>query len=263
MIEVEQLSKRYGSLPVLREVTLTVASGQLTTLIGTNGAGKTTLLRVLAGLTAPDGGSARLNGVDVVRRRTEAQAQLAFLPQAVRFHPALSARQLLRFYADLRATERRRIEPLLAEVGLEDAADRPSGQLSGGMAQRLGLALMLLPDAPILLLDEPGVSLDPTWRAQMVALLRAEADRGKTVFVTTHLLAEWQPVSDRMLRCEDGCILDTAPAPVPAILPTPAPTRTSATPPPSRAKPSAIPALVLCRQWLTTRCRCARSPEAG
>ncbi len=218
MIDVSDLWKTFGETPVLRGASFAAEPGTVTALVGPNGSGKTTTLHVLAGLTAPDAGTARVDGVDVTTDRTAAQARLAFLPQDVRFHEALTPRQVLRFYAGLRPGRSEeggagagdappdRIAPLLARVALTDAADKPCRTLSGGMRQRLGLALLELAEAPVLLLDEPALSLDPEWRTFLMNRLEAHVAAGATVLLATHLLDVWRPLTDRVLRCADGTI---------------------------------------------------------
>jgi ABC-type multidrug transport system ATPase subunit len=98
------------------------------------------------------------------------------------------------------------VEAMLSRMGLSEVAQVHTAKLSGGMRQRLGIAFLLLADAPVLLLDEPGLSLDPGWRKRLQETLRFEAERGKTVLVTTHLIAEWNNVADRCLLCRDGVI---------------------------------------------------------
>jgi ABC-type multidrug transport system ATPase subunit len=180
---------------------------QVTLLVGGNGVGKTTTLRVLSGLLHPDGGDAFILGRSIVRERRLAQAGLSYLPQTIAFHPRLTCEAVLHFYADLRGIPRRNIPAILKRVGLAAHARKPAGELSGGLRQRLGLGVFLLPDAPVLLLDEPGLSLDPEWRDRLVEILQAEAQRGKTVLVTTHLLAEWEGVANRALLCRPGGIV--------------------------------------------------------
>ena len=204
MIDVDHLQKSFGDHVVLDGASFSVAPGTVAALVGPNGSGKTTTLHVLAGLATPDGGTAAVAGHDVVSDRAAAQAHLAFLPQDVRFHDALTPRQVLRFYAGLRQQPAARIDALLETVALTDAADRRCGTLSGGMRQRLGLAVLEGADAPVLLLDEPALSLDPEWRAVLMDRLRARADEGAAVLLATHLLDVWAPVVDRVLRCEDG-----------------------------------------------------------
>jgi len=205
MIEALHLRKRYGRHTVLRGFSLQAHPNEVTLLVGANGAGKTTSLRILAGLARPDDGEARICGFNL-RQRRRAQARLSFLPQGVHFHPRLSCRHLLRFYSRLRRAGHKRVEERLELTGLHDEADKPAGKLSGGLRQRLGLAVLLLPDVPVLLLDEPGLSLDPHWRERLQSLVRHEAGRGRTILIATHMLAEWNGVADRCLLCDDGCI---------------------------------------------------------
>ena len=206
MIAVDRLTKSYGAKEVLRGVTFRAEPGAITLLVGPNGAGKSTTLKVLAGLIRPSSGLAKLSGFDVATDRINAQSRLAYMPQSPSFHSRLSCLEVLRFYARLRGVLRSRCEAMLELSGLTDAAHTYTGKLSGGMRQRLGLALLLLADAPILLLDEPGLSLDPAWRKRLQETLHFEAERGKTVLVTTHLIAEWNNVADRCLLCRDGVI---------------------------------------------------------
>jgi heme ABC exporter ATP-binding subunit CcmA len=208
MIDVTRLRKSFGDHTVLDGTSFTVESGTVAALVGPNGSGKTTSLHVLAGLATPDAGTAAVAGHDVVDDRAAAQKHLAFLPQDVRFHDALTPRQVLRFYAGLRtvSTAPARIDTLLDRVALTDAADRPCETLSGGMRQRLGLAVLELADAPVLLLDEPALSLDPEWRAVLMDRLRTRADEGATVLLATHLIDVWTSIVDRVFRCEKGQI---------------------------------------------------------
>jgi len=214
MIECTALHKRFGDHTVLSDASFSVAAGTIAALVGPNGSGKTTTLHVLAGLAAPDAGTASVAGVDVTTDRCAAQEHLAFLPQDVRFHEALTPRQVLRFYAGLRAASADRIDTLLDRVALLDAADRRCGALSGGMRQRLGLAVLEGADAPVLLLDEPALSLDPEWRAVLMDRLRTWADEGAAVLLATHLIDVWTPIVDRVLRCEEGRVREEASKPV-------------------------------------------------
>lgn len=210
MIEGTNLHKTFGDETVLHDASFAAGAGTITALVGPNGSGKTTTLHVLAGLITPDAGTATVDGVDVTTNRTEAQNHLAFLPQDVRFHSALTPRQVLRFYAGLRDASMTRIDPLLDDVALADAADRPCGALSGGMRQRLGIAVLELADVPVLLLDEPALSLDPEWRTFLMNRLQARAESGAAVLMATHLLDVWTPIVDRVLRCENGRIREAA-----------------------------------------------------
>jgi Cu-processing system ATP-binding protein len=206
MIAAEHLLKNYGRKSVLRDLSIRAQAGEITLLVGPNGAGKTTTVKVLAGLVRPNGGVARINSLDIVRDRLQAQRALSYLPQRPNFHPRLTCIEIIRFYARLRGLGLSRCEAVLDQAGLREFAHTRAGELSGGTRQRVGLALLLLPDAPALLLDEPGLSLDPAWRKRLQETLRFEAERGKAVLVTTQLVAEWNNVAHRCLLCREGKI---------------------------------------------------------
>jgi Cu-processing system ATP-binding protein len=206
MISAQNIVKNYGRKPVLRGISLQAEPGQITLMVGPNGAGKSTTIKVLAGLVRPNGGTARVNDFEIVQQRISAQRATAYLPQRPSFHPKLTCLDVLRFYAGLRGVPVSRCESVLRMTGLNDVAAVRTEKLSGGMRQLLGLAFLLLADAPVLLLDEPGLSLDPGWRNWLEQKLRFEAERGKTILVTTHLIAEWNNVADRCLLCRDGVI---------------------------------------------------------
>ena len=206
MIRAENLTKSYGRKPVLCGLSLEAGAGEVTLMVGPNGAGKSTTVKLLAGLIRPDGGQASIGGFDLARQRIAAQRSLSYLPQQPIFHPRLTCLEVLRFYARLRNVALERCDAMLELTGLTDAAPVRTHQLSGGMRQRLGIALLLLPDAPVLLLDEPGLSLDPGWRKRLQETLHFESRRGKAVLVTTHLIAEWNNLADRCLLCRAGMI---------------------------------------------------------
>jgi ABC-2 type transport system ATP-binding protein len=206
MISVHNVTKTYGRKAVLRGISLSVAAGEVTVMVGPNGAGKTTTVKVLAGLVRPNCGTAQINNIDVVSHRIAAQRSISYLPQSPSFHPRLNCMEILRFYARLRSVPLRRCEAVLELTGLGEFERVRTGELSGGIRQRLGLALLLLPDTPVLLLDEPGLSLDPDWRRRLQETLRFEAERGKTILVTTHLIREWNNVAHCCLLCRDGKI---------------------------------------------------------
>jgi len=206
MISAENLTKRFGRKTVLRGISLHADVKQITLMVGPNGAGKSTTIKALAGLIRPNNGTARVNGFDILDQRIAAQRSMAYLPQRPSFHPKLSCLEVLRFYAGLRGVPASRCEAMLQLTGLAEVARVRTEKLSGGMRQLLGLAFLLLADAPVLLLDEPGLSLDPDWRKWLQQKLRFEAERGKTILITTHLIAEWNEVADRCLLCRDGVI---------------------------------------------------------
>jgi ABC-type multidrug transport system ATPase subunit len=206
MITAENLTKCYADKEVLRGISLRAETNQITLLVGPNGAGKSTSMKIFAGLILSDAGRAFIDKINIGEKRIAAQRLLSYMPQNPNFHPKLTCLEILRFYAGLRGVSASRCAAMLELTGLSDVAQVRTGKLSGGTRQRLGLALLLLPDAPVLLLDEPGLSLDPGWRKWLQQTLRFEAERGKTIVVTTHLIAEWNNVAHRALLCRDGAI---------------------------------------------------------
>jgi ABC-type multidrug transport system ATPase subunit len=206
MISACDIVKNYDRKPVLRGISLDAKPKQISLMVGPNGAGKSTTIKVLAGLIRPNSGTAQVSGFDVGEQRIAAQHSTAYLPQRPSFHPKLTCLEILRFYAGLRGVPASRCEAMLQLTGLHAVARVRTEKLSGGMRQLLGVAFLLLADAPVLLLDEPGLSLDPGWRKWLQQKLRFEAERGKTILVATHLIAEWNDVADRCLLCRDGII---------------------------------------------------------
>ena len=204
MIVAEALQKQFGRRKVLCGLNLRVPEGAVTLLLGANGAGKTTFLRIVAGLCRPDLGRVTIQGIDLQSKRREALAQLAFLPQAPRFHPRLSTLEVARYYARLRGRRETEVESALETWGLSDHLRASTAELSGGLRQRLAIAIFALARAPVLVLDEPGLSLDPEWRTRLQAYLASEARTGRTVLVATHLLGEWENKGDASVMLEGG-----------------------------------------------------------
>jgi ABC-2 type transport system ATP-binding protein len=204
MITLTGLSKSYGGRRVLDGLDLIARPGEITLLVGANGCGKTTTLRHLCGLSAPDAGSIAIGAADLMTARDAALAQLSFLPQSPLFHARLTVAEILAFYTRVRGLPASRAEAVARQWDLVEVRTRPTGKLSGGTRQRLALAVWSLPDAPVLVLDEPGLSLDPQWRRALQTELHAAARRGSTVLVATHLLGEWNGQADRCLVLEGG-----------------------------------------------------------
>jgi len=203
MILVRNLTKSFGPRRVLNGLDLVVEPGAVTLLVGANGAGKTTSLRLIAGLSDPDAGTIAIAGHDLGIDHQAALSNLSYLPQSPRFHPRLTVRQTAEFHAKLRG-HRGDVSCALDVWGLDEFASMPTGKLSGGLRQRLALAIVTLAAAPVILLDEPGLSLDPDWRQHLQGFLAAEAARGCTVLLATHLLGEWEGRTDRCILMENG-----------------------------------------------------------
>jgi Cu-processing system ATP-binding protein len=202
------VSKRYGKVAAVEDVSLALQPGEATALVGHNGAGKTTLIKLLIGLVRPSHGSVSVLGVDPAGRQgSQARRSLGFLPENVAFHGAMTGTELMAFYARLKGQPVGGNRDLLARVGLAEAADRRVATYSKGMRQRLGLAQTLIGSPRLLLLDEPTSGLDPASRAEvfdMIDRLRAE---GATVLVSTHALAEVGERVDKVAVLHKGGLL--------------------------------------------------------
>ncbi|MEV0628791.1 ABC transporter ATP-binding protein [Nonomuraea wenchangensis] len=202
-VEVRNLTKRYGTLTAVDDLSFTVRPGAVTAFLGPNGAGKTTTMRMMVGHVAPTSGGVTIGGRryrDLPRPTTVVGA--AF--DGAAFHPRHSARNHLRIYAAMGGHPGRRVEELLGLLGLAAAGDRATGTYSTGMRQRLSLATALLGDPGVLLLDEPGNGLDPEGTAWLRAFLRELAGEGRAVLVSSHALGEVQQVADDVVVIRRG-----------------------------------------------------------
>ena len=189
MITVTNLTKKYGERLAVDDLTFPVAAGRVTGFVGPNGAGKSTTMRMMVGLTPPDRGDVRYDGIHYRDLRHPARTIGAVL-EARSMHPGRTARNHLRATAALSGIPTGRIDHVLAEVGLQPAADKRVGTFSLGMRQRLALASALLGDPQVLLLDEPSNGLDPDGIRWLRDYLGDFAARGGTVFVSSHLISE-------------------------------------------------------------------------
>ncbi|HYG94115.1 MAG TPA: ATP-binding cassette domain-containing protein [Blastococcus sp.] len=189
MITVTHLTKKYGDRLAVDDLTFPVAAGRVTGFVGPNGAGKSTTMRMMVGLTRPDRGDVRYSGIRYRDLRHPARTVGAVL-EARSMHPGRTARNHLRAAAALSGIPTRRVEHVLADVGLETAADKRTGTFSLGMRQRLALASALLGEPQVLLLDEPSNGLDPDGIRWLRDYLADFATRGGTVFVSSHLISE-------------------------------------------------------------------------
>ena len=185
MIEIRRVTKRYGRRVALADVSLTIMPGEVTLLLGANGAGKSTLLRCLLGITDYEG-SISLDHLDPLTDGCAVRSAIGYMPQSGGLHVDLTVRATMELYARIRQTSNDRGLLLLQEAGLGSHLDTLVGELSGGMRQRLGFALALLPDPAVLVLDEPSASLDAASRKWLAERLHAAAREGRTVIVSTH-----------------------------------------------------------------------------
>jgi ABC-2 type transport system ATP-binding protein len=202
-LEVRNLTKRFGPVEAVRDLSFTVEPGQITGFLGPNWAGKTTTLRAALGLIRPTSGEATVDGIPYRRLAHPARVVGAVLDSGG-FHRSRTARAHLRIYTAAFGVPDQRAEEVLTLVGLADAASRRIGGFSLGMRQRLALATALLGDPRILILDEPGSGLDPEGVAWLRGFLRAFAAAGRTVLVSSHQLAEIAQTVDRVVIISGG-----------------------------------------------------------
>ncbi|MFE5914150.1 ABC transporter ATP-binding protein [Streptomyces wedmorensis] len=198
MIEVNGLSKRYGDVFAVNDLTFTVRPGTVTGFLGPNGAGKSTTMRMILGLNRPTSGTATVDGRPFVRRRAGLHHVGALL-DAGDVHPGHSAAAHLTALARTNGIGRRRVREVLEEVGLASAARRRVGGFSLGMRQRLGIATALLGNPPVLMFDEPVNGLDPEGVRWVRRLFRNLAAEGRTVLVSSHLMSEMENTAERLV----------------------------------------------------------------
>ncbi|WP_049653797.1 ABC transporter ATP-binding protein [Kitasatospora sp. MY 5-36] len=206
MIEIERLTKRYGATTAVDQLTFTVRPGTVTGFLGPNGAGKSTTLRMILGLDTPTGGSATVAGVPFANR-PRGLRHVGALLDAGDVHGGRSARAHLSALARSNRIPLRRVDEVLAEVGLGKAAGRRIGGYSLGMKQRLGIAGALLGDPPVLLFDEPLNGLDPEGVLWVRGLFRRLAAEGRTVFVSSHMMAEMEHTADHLVVVGRGRLI--------------------------------------------------------
>jgi len=200
-ITVDRMSKWFGQKVAVSDLSCSFGTG-LTGLLGPNGAGKTTLLRVIAGLLRPSDGSVTLLGANP-RRKPAVYASVALVPEEDAVYGFLSARQFVRYAAQLSGTSTDRVDKAIDDVELTDAADRPISGFSKGMRQRAKVAAALVSDPTVLILDEPLNGTDPVQRAKLISTFRHLAEE-RTVIVSSHVLAEVERMADRVLAIVDG-----------------------------------------------------------
>jgi ABC-2 type transport system ATP-binding protein len=209
VIEIDRLTKRFGQTLAVSDLSFTVEQGTVTGFLGPNGAGKTTTLRSLLGLVTPTFGRAVIHG-KVYRDLESPTRQVGALLEASSYHPARTARNHLRVLAAAEGIPDRRVDEVLALVGLADVARKKVKGYSLGMRQRLGLAAAILADPEVLVLDEPANGLDPEGIRWMRAFLRHLADSGRTILVSSHVLSEVAQTVDRVIIIGRGRLLANA-----------------------------------------------------
>jgi ABC-type multidrug transport system ATPase subunit len=205
-IEVKNLTKRFGDLVAIGDLSFDVQPGETFALLGPNGSGKTTTLKCMVGLAVPTSGGITIDGIDVWRNAREAKKRFSYLPQRITFHDQLTAREVLEFYCRLRRLPSQRVDDTLSTPSFHfnGHSDQLVSGFSGGMIQRLGLAVACLPDAPVLVLDEPTISLDPEGAIRFREFLASLKSKGKTIVFSSHVLADVEQLADRVAILVSG-----------------------------------------------------------
>jgi ABC-2 type transport system ATP-binding protein len=208
MIEVQELTKKYGAVTAVDAISFTAQHGQVTGFLGPNGAGKTTTMRMLTGFTPPTAGKALVAGFDVFEQSMEVRKRVGYLPENVPLYRDMTARGYLMYMAEIRGVKHRRdrADAVLRRVGLLDRADSRIRTLSKGMRQRVGLAQALLHDPQVLILDEPTIGLDPIQVLELRDVVR-ELGRDHTLLFSTHILSEAEQVCDSVVIINRGQIV--------------------------------------------------------
>lgn len=199
-IQVNNLTKKFKDFVAVNGVSFEIERGETFALLGPNGSGKTTTLKCMVGLSLPTSGNVSIEGLDILRNSREAKQLMSFLPQRVAFSDQLTGREVLEFYSRLRRLPKQRIDETLntPNFHFNGFFDKSISQFSGGMIQRLGLAVACLPDAPVLVLDEPTVSLDPNGAIQFREFLASLKREGKTIVFSSHMLPDVEQLADRV-----------------------------------------------------------------
>jgi ABC-2 type transport system ATP-binding protein len=211
VIEVEGLTKRYGDVLAVEELSIRAEGGEIFGLLGPNGAGKSTTIGCISGLLAPSSGRVRVLGHDVGIAPKLAKRALGIVPQEIAVYDDLSARENLSYWGSaygLRgAALRARVDEVLEEIGLADRAKEPVAKFSGGMQRRLNFGCALVHEPSVLLLDEPTVGVDPQSRVKLLELIRRRARQGLCVLYTTHYMEEAEDLCDRLAIVDHGRVI--------------------------------------------------------
>ncbi len=203
MITIRNVTKRYGKTEVVKNFSLEVAPGESIALWGPNGAGKTTVVRCILGLVTYEG-TITVGGLDAHRYGKSVRTAMGYVPQELSFYDEMTVYELLDYAAALRGISLDRVDHLCEVVVLTEHVNKQVRELSGGLKQRLGIASALLPDPPILLLDEPTSNLDAQARDAALELLQGLRDDGRTLIVTSHHVEEIAMLVDRVVAMEHG-----------------------------------------------------------
>ncbi len=214
MIRLERFEKRYGRIEAVKPLDLEIVRGEALALLGPNGSGKTTIIRALVGLHRPSGGRILVDGFDVVDSPGEVMKRLAYVPQRVGLPEMVTAREVVSLCGRLRGVPESRVDHVLDLFALGEVADRYTRELSGGMVQRVGLAIAFLDEVPLFVLDEPIANLDLLGVDRLRHLLGELKRKGATVVMSSHILQSAMQFADRVAVLVDGRLVQLEQAPV-------------------------------------------------
>ena len=210
MIEVENLSRRFGSLEAIKDISFSVGEGKIWGFLGPNGAGKTTTMRILAGYLPPSSGTARIKGINVFDEPDRIKRMVGYLPEVVPVYPEMTVKEYLRFVAEIYCGNRRKIGSAVNEVvektNLKEVFSRLIGNISRGYRQRLGIAQAIIHNPEILILDEPTMGLDPAQIIEIRRFIRSLSGH-TTVILSSHILAEISQVCDGAVVIKEGRLM--------------------------------------------------------
>ena len=210
MIKAEKITKYFGNVRALGDVSFDIRKGEIVGFLGRNGAGKTTLMRILTSYLPPSSGRAFVAGMDVSKKSMAVRRKIGYLPETPPLYTNMTARDYLAFAARLKDVPAKRIksqtDKVVEECYLRNVADKPIATLSKGYQQRVGIAQAIINDPEILILDEPTNGLDPVQIQRMRALIK-NVERERTVIISTHILTEIEQIAKRVLVIKDGMIV--------------------------------------------------------
>jgi ABC-2 type transport system ATP-binding protein len=206
-IEVEKLTKRYGDLLAVNGISFTVRTGEVFALLGPNGAGKTTTVEIIETIRAPTSGKVTLLGMDVTKKKHDIVHRIGVLPQGFSSFDRITVHETLQYYSRLFCATNTDIDGLIELVNLKDKANAQYKDLSGGLKQRLGIAIALVNDPEVVFLDEPTTGLDPRVRREIWEVLLGLRNKGKTIFLTTHYMEEAELLADTVAIISKGKIV--------------------------------------------------------
>ncbi len=207
MIQVEHLSKKYGKVTAVEDLSFTVEKGQIYGFLGPNGAGKSTTMNIMTGYIAATGGTVSINGFDILKEPKKAKKCIGYLPEVPPLYTDMTVWEYLMFAAELKNTSKKdrieHVEEIVKELGLEDVEDRLIRNISKGFKQRVGLAQALIGDPEVIILDEPMVGLDPKQIIEMRKLIK-RLSKDHTILLSSHILSEVSAVCDHIMIISNG-----------------------------------------------------------